>query len=150
MNTVLSPKIKCVSAFFPSAPMSLLIGKLPITRAEGESTNQRPPTFYMLISHFSSLLRNPQNSSTALSSVLSPKRFHLPPLLCPVHIFAIGPTIVRDLKFQDRPRFTLQCDCKFFLGGGNFKTFGTHDREISLNSCIYQCNTICRDKNTYK
>ena len=33
--------------------------------------------------------------------------------LCPIHIFVIGPTIVRDLKCQDRPRFTLQCDCKF-------------------------------------
>ena len=31
----------------------------------------------------------------------------------PIHIVVIGPRIAGNLKFKDRPRFTLQCDCKF-------------------------------------
>ena len=52
----------------------------------------------------------------APSSLPAPSQ--LPPYhnfkpLCPIHILAMGPTIASDLKFHDRPRFTVQHDCKY-------------------------------------
>ena len=65
---------------------------------------------YQSIHHSSRLLQLGQ----CRSLVLGPKSSHgdhpVTVFLCPVHILAIGPM---NLKFQDWPRVTLQCDCKF-------------------------------------
>ena len=65
---------------------------------------------------------------------------------CPIHILAIGPTIDGDLKFHDRPRFTVLCDCKFryTIYYDATTTYWPGKRWLRITKIVYESQRLTR------